>query len=387
MMAADGARQGYLIIADISGYTAYLTGTELDHAQDILTRLIQTIIDCCRTPIELVELEGDAVYVYLPASAAAGHNLLAALEGTYFAFASQRDNIARSAGCTCQACVAVPTLDLKFVVHYGEFRVQRLAGQAKPIGPDVILVHRLLKNHIAETMGLRAYIFFTDAALARLDLDQAALGLRRHSEEYEHLGAAEGAVEDLTERWRAEQEIRRVRLEAATARLGHSVELPAPPAVVWEYLTQPERRTRWEPGLQSVSLDEASARIGVGSEVRCNHGDGNTRYTILDWRPFDYFTVATVLDAPLRPPAIVTAALEPVPSGTRLTWYSGPGSGWRAALGFGLGRGRLEASQRDGGERLRRLLAVEWQPPAEEALEVTPDPAAAAAAALASPTA
>ncbi len=386
-MADDGARQGYLIIADISGYTAYLTGTELEHAQDILTRLIQTIIDCCRAPIELVELEGDAVYVYLPASAAARLNLVQALESTYFAFASRRDNMARLGGCQCRACSAVPTLDLKFVVHLGEFRVQRLAGQAKPIGPDVILVHRLLKNHIAEAMGLHAYVFFTDAALAGLDLDAAALGLRRHTEAYEHLGTVSGAVEDLAARWRAEQAARRVRLDAATARRQCSVELPAPPSVVWEYLTQPTNRARWEPGLQGVAAEGGSARLGTGSEARCDHGDGRSGQTILDWRPFDYFTVASVLDGPLCPPAVLTVALEAVPAGTRLTWYSAPGPGWRAAIGFTLAGGGLEASQREGGERLRRLLAAEWQPPAEESLAVVPDPAAAAAAALASPTA
>jgi uncharacterized protein YndB with AHSA1/START domain len=386
MMADDGARQGYLIIADISGYTAFLTGTELEHAQDILTKLIQTIIDCCHTPIELVELEGDAVYVYLPAAAAIGHNLLEALESTYFRFASQRDGIARGAACNCQACVAVPTLDLKFVVHFGEFRVQRLAGQSKPIGPDVILVHRLLKNHIAETMGLHAYIFFTDAALGRLGLDGAALGLRPHSEEYEHLGVVSGAVEDLTARWRTEQEARHERVDASAAPVRHEVDLPAPPAVVWEYLTQPAQRTRWEVGLQGAAA-ATSARLTAGSEVACDHGRGDSVETVLDWRPFEYFTVRTTLEAPLRPTALTTLALEPRGSGTRVTWASAPTPGLRNQLGFWLGRAGLAASQRQGAEQLKRLLAVDWQPPADEPLAVTADAAAAATAALASPTA
>ena len=385
-MADDGARQGYLIIADISGYTAYLTGTELEHAQDILTKLIQTIIDCCHTPIELVELEGDAVYVYLPAAAALGHNLLEALESTYFRFASQRDGIARGTNCQCQACVAVPTLDLKFVVHFGEFRIQRLAGQSKPIGPDVILVHRLLKNHIAETMGLHAYIFFTDAALGRLGLDGAALDLRPHSEEYEHLGVINGAVEDLAARWRAEQAARHIRVDASTAPVRHDVELPAPPAVVWEYLTQPAQRTRWEVGLRGAAA-ATSARLAAGSEVACDHGGGDSVETILDWRPFEYFTVRSTLEAPSRPTAITTVGLEPGGSGTRVTWSSEPGPGWRNSLGFWLGRAGLAASQRQGGERLQQLLAADWQPPPEEALAVPADAAAAAAEALASPTA
>jgi hypothetical protein len=70
-----------------------------------------------------------------------------------------------------------------------------------------------------------------------------------------------------------------------------------------------------------------------------------------------------------------------------VTWSSEPEPGWRNSLGFWLGRAGLAASQRQGGERLKQLLAVDWQPPAEEALAVPADAAAAAAEALASPTA
>ncbi len=33
---------GYLVLADISGYTSYLAGVELDHAHEILTDLLET---------------------------------------------------------------------------------------------------------------------------------------------------------------------------------------------------------------------------------------------------------------------------------------------------------------------------------------------------------
>ncbi len=32
-----------LIIADISGYTGYLTGSELDHARDVMADLLETV--------------------------------------------------------------------------------------------------------------------------------------------------------------------------------------------------------------------------------------------------------------------------------------------------------------------------------------------------------
>ena len=34
-----GPREGYLLLADISGYTEFLTGTELEHAHAIIREL------------------------------------------------------------------------------------------------------------------------------------------------------------------------------------------------------------------------------------------------------------------------------------------------------------------------------------------------------------
>ncbi|HLH25280.1 MAG TPA: DUF2652 domain-containing protein [Chloroflexota bacterium] len=356
----DGMQQGYLIIADISGYTAYLTGTELAHAQNILSRLIQTILDAYRPPIELVELEGDAVYVYLPGADAGDQAVLGAIERAYFAFARQRDSMGHLAACVCAACRNLPMLDLKFVVHFGEFAVQRLAGRSKPIGPDVILVHRLLKNHVADVMGLRAYVFFTDAALARLGLDAAALDLRHHREEYEHLGEVGGAVLDLAARWEQERALRRLRLDPAAARSEHAVDVPAPPEVVWAYLTRPAFRARWEPGLAGAAAGDTAEH----APDEHTHGAGGS--TLLDWQPFEYYTLSRALDAPLAPRVTLTTELTPTPGGTRVAWYCAPAAGLRAALGFTLGRGKLQASQRAGGERLASVLAAEWPPPAAE---------------------
>jgi Protein of unknown function (DUF2652)/Polyketide cyclase / dehydrase and lipid transport len=357
---AEGTQQGYFIIADISGYTAYLTGTELAHAQDILTKLIQAIIDAYKPPIELVELEGDAVYVYLPGADARGPFVLGAIDGAYFAFARQRDSMTAIEPCVCAACANLPMLDLKFVVHFGEFGLQRLAGRAKPVGPDVIMAHRLLKNHIAEVMGLRAYVLFTDAALAQLRLDAEAQGMRRHSEEYEHLGTVSGAVLNLVTRWEEERALRRVRVEPAEARCEHVVEVPAPPEVVWAYLTRPVLRARWEPG------QAGAAAATAGEHTYQDHGHQDPGRTVLDWRPYDYYTVRRALGGPLAPPVTQTVQVAPTDSGTRVCWYTCPDEGMKASLGFTLARGKLLASQRTGGERLREVLAAEWSPTAAE---------------------
>ena len=44
------AEQGYLAIADITGYTAYLNESELEHAQDSLSTILNLLIDQTKPP-------------------------------------------------------------------------------------------------------------------------------------------------------------------------------------------------------------------------------------------------------------------------------------------------------------------------------------------------
>ena len=52
-----------LVIADIAGYSGYLAGVELDHAQDILADLVGTVVGALRPSFKLAKLEGDAAFV------------------------------------------------------------------------------------------------------------------------------------------------------------------------------------------------------------------------------------------------------------------------------------------------------------------------------------
>ena len=56
-------QHGYLVLADISGFTSYVAGTELEHANEILTELLELIIAHFTPTLTLSKLEGDAVYV------------------------------------------------------------------------------------------------------------------------------------------------------------------------------------------------------------------------------------------------------------------------------------------------------------------------------------
>ena len=71
------------------------------------------------------------------------------------------------------------------------------------LGSDVIVVHRLLKNHVADSLGLSAYALYTDALVQAMGLrDPAAAGMRAHRESFESVGEIAGWVSDLGSAWR-----------------------------------------------------------------------------------------------------------------------------------------------------------------------------------------
>ena len=145
-----GTLQGYLVLADISGYTSYLAGVELTHARDILTELLELIVGYFKPLLTIVELEGDGVYAYAPESKIQrGETLLELAESTYQAFRDRIESVRRRTTCQCNACKSIPNLDLKFIVHYGEYLLQSVSGITKLVGSDINLVHRLLKNHVS----------------------------------------------------------------------------------------------------------------------------------------------------------------------------------------------------------------------------------------------
>src|SRR5207302_1332075 len=158
------AQEGFLVLADIAGYTAFLAGTELEHAHGIIEELVGLIRARLEPPLRFVKLEGDCVFCYADSSRFDDRPelLIEVIESCYFDFASRLLDMARSTTCDCRACSAISTLDLKFVVHYGVFIVQGANRSIDLLGADVIVAHRLLKNNVEAVHRTRAYAFFSD---------------------------------------------------------------------------------------------------------------------------------------------------------------------------------------------------------------------------------
>jgi hypothetical protein len=280
-----------LVIADIAGYSGYLAGVELDHAQDILTDLVDTIVGALRPSFKLAKLEGDAAFVWVPAATVDGPGLQDVIDRCYFAFQRRIRDIRQASTCECNACVRMPGLDLKFVAHHGLVARQRMAGREELVGSDVVIVHRLLKNRVSDELGLPAYALYTKALVGAMGLgDPAAAGMREYRETFDSVGEVAGWVVDLAAAWDEERRRERTKVTAEDALAVITIPAAVPRDILWEWATSPARRIGWTSGMTEVVEDLHAGRRGVGTVNHCVHGKDVTIEEVLDWVPPEYVT-------------------------------------------------------------------------------------------------
>lgn len=297
------------VIADISGYTNFMSGVELDHAQDIIADIMDTLLRALRPAFRLAKFEGDAAFLYAVADKVDGSLLQDAIESAYFAFRRRLRSIKQANSCECQACSLMQSLDVKFVVHHGEFIKQKMAGREELAGRDVILVHRLLKNDVNKKLGGHAYALYSDSCVRAMGIAPAAQGLAEHDETIDVIGETKCWIRDLEQAWTRENETMRIIVDRDDAFRVIERAFEAPPPAVWEFVTSPAHHTRWQ---RANSFVEATVkgRRGAGTQNHCMHGKDAIIEDILDWRPFDYVTLTALLPIPGAAKIRMTYAFE-----------------------------------------------------------------------------
>ena len=182
-------QRGALLLADISGYTSFLQGITDAHAEliaepdepapvySLLSSLLDTMATAIAPSFEVMKFEGDAIFAVAPdgPESVHGESVIACLRACYAAFGERLAQGRAELTCDCNSCSLVNTLDLKFVLHHGDYVLQRIVGRDELAGPAVIIAHRLLKNHAGDVIGPRPYALLTDAALAALEVPTAEM--------------------------------------------------------------------------------------------------------------------------------------------------------------------------------------------------------------------
>lgn len=320
--------EGYLLIADITGYTSYLSESELEHAQDTLTTLLKVLVEHTRPPLVISRLAGDAVISYgLRENFFQSQTFLEVIEDTYVAFRKAIELMVLNNTCRCNACENVSSLDLKFFLHYGSFAIQRIAEHDELVGSDVNLLHRLLKNRVMEITGRRAYILFTEPALQRLGISALNETMTPHSESYEHLGEVKVWVQDMHPVWQNKRQAATINIPEKEISWQSEFEIAMSPEQLWDYVTQPEFRNTLIGADRMELANRVQGRVAAGSIYQCYHGNQLVPHTILEWQPFERMLTQEVFPLMTANSYLREYHLEATEGGTQLTVTVSKGSG------------------------------------------------------------
>jgi hypothetical protein len=175
-----------ILIPDISGFTEFMTTTELSHSSHAINILIDAILKAVGEEYEVSEIEGDAVLLIKKGPAPSKKEIFDICLKIFNAFHFQRKWMQQYTICPCGACKAIFKLTLKFIVHYGPLAEIKVGHFIKQSGPEMIIAHRLLKNSIDN----HEYLLMSEKLLQQVpDLpDMAEMEWTSSSEEYASIG-------------------------------------------------------------------------------------------------------------------------------------------------------------------------------------------------------
>lgn len=253
-------QEATILIPDISGYTRFLTKTELAHSTHIINELLQVVADTVLKRFSLAEIEGDALLTYakgkVPLNEVEEICQEAFVNFHYFLKVIERDTV-----CRCGACQGASKLTLKFVVHHGYFDEIKIAHITKLSGPDMVIAHRLLKNNVPN----REYILATKDFLLNQPVDESRFGWKPGHDvyavigevdfEYALLGHLHGQV--------ANPESRGEYARLFGLARSMEVEIAAPLDLVHHVLTDNSEKENFVEGLKKIEVDSVINRVGT----------------------------------------------------------------------------------------------------------------------------
>ncbi len=123
-----------ILIPDISGFTEFITTTELNHSSKAIHMLIDAILNAVGEEYEISEIEGDAVLMIKKGPAPSQKEILDICLKIFNAFHLQRKWMQQTTVCPCAACRAISNLTVKFVVHYGALAEMKVGRFVKHSG-------------------------------------------------------------------------------------------------------------------------------------------------------------------------------------------------------------------------------------------------------------
>ncbi|MFZ5820194.1 MAG: DUF2652 domain-containing protein [Chloroflexota bacterium] len=143
-----------LVLVDISGYTKFIRQQKLSllHAEDIITKLLETVLDTAQFPLILNKLEGDAAFLYaliVDDPVPVLQDVTRQAVSFFSSFHNKATELSLDTSyCGCDACTQIDRLRLKIILHYGQVVIKKVRHYEELAGDNVIIIHQLLKNSV-----------------------------------------------------------------------------------------------------------------------------------------------------------------------------------------------------------------------------------------------
>jgi hypothetical protein len=251
-----------IFIPDISGYTEFLSRTELEHSAHIINELMELLVDANTSDCVLAEVEGDALLFYRKGEAISWGALISQCINMFRIFHTRLKLIERDSICQCGACQSATDLTLKFVVHYGPIKEIRISRFTKASGLDMIIAHRLMKNSIQSD----EYILTTQRYLDALnEQDQNHdLAWLSSSESYPVIGQLDYqyALLDTIRQGVPDPPLPEpVAFVKGSDTIGIDIDVSI--RRTYDLLIELDNRVHWIPGLKQGQSEQAIDRIGT----------------------------------------------------------------------------------------------------------------------------
>jgi hypothetical protein len=256
---STGLSPAFILIPDISGFTNFVSNTEIDHAGHIISELLEVLIDQNDLGLQVSEIEGDAVLFYRFGEIPSEDEILKQAQKMYLAFHNHLQLYEHNRICHCGACSSASSLGLKVVAHPGEAATMHVKGREKLLGEDVIIAHRLLKNDVPQN----EYILNTQPGENQTEQNN----WQRASSHYPGLGEIEYAYQDLSPlRNELDPPQEASFFKESDRPITIDAQINAPIQQVYEWIHRADKRILWNEGIDRIDEEELGR---VGSKHVC----------------------------------------------------------------------------------------------------------------------
>ena len=276
-MATTNQQQAFLYMPDISGFTKFINETEIEHSAHIIQELLEIIIDSNQLGLQLMEIEGDAVFFFRFGKMPSMKEIVEQSKNIFTNFHQHLMKYDTHRICQCGACRTASELTLKFVVHYGNVSSINVGSNFKLIGKEVIVLHRLMKNKVP----FDEYVLLTEPFWTISNDEYLKIGqfeINEETEKYDDNFITYKYIK--TSEWLHEMEFVDTPVlkkhAALRSAVSSSININKPVDGVFNYMADLGKRAEWMTMIKKVEIITAQKLNQAGTVHKCIIGDNNT---------------------------------------------------------------------------------------------------------------